>query len=190
MSGITVAVPPTCEPISLAEAREFLRVDGTDQDGLIAGHTVAARQYCEKLCGRAFINRTLDAKFDYGWPCGNGNDANEIELRYPPLVSVTSITYVDGNGATQTLASNQYRVSLGDIAGIIVPEWGVSWPAVRSQVDAITVRFVTGYGTNLGDVPEPIRQAVMLYTRFLYDSREEDEAAAHRLLSLYRTEFL
>jgi uncharacterized phiE125 gp8 family phage protein len=36
----------------------------------------------------------------------------------------------------------------------------------------VTVRFVAGYGANPGDVPEPLRQAMLLLIGHYYENRE------------------
>jgi uncharacterized phiE125 gp8 family phage protein len=185
--GLTIVTPAALEPVSLGEAKDHCRVDGADFDAMIAGHLIAARQHCEQYTGRAFVSRTYDLTIDWGWPtdgCGP-----RIELPRPPAVSVSSITYIDSAGASQVLSPGDYVLSKGSIYGSIVPGYFANWPAVRSQRDAITVRFVAGYGSQMGDVPEPIRHAILMYTRFLLDAKTEDEDAAHRLLSLYRAEF-
>ena len=89
-----------------------------------------------------------------------------------PLQSVSSITYVDTAGATQTLATSEYVVDGATHIGRIYSAYGATWPAVRCQPRAITVRFVCGYGGNPGDIPEPIRQAMLLLVGHWYENRE------------------
>jgi uncharacterized phiE125 gp8 family phage protein len=200
MSSLTVVTPPTADPVSLAEAKVHCRVDVTDDDGLIAGYLIAARMACEDETGRRFMSQTLDLKLDGGWPlvwdrfCAR--NVPRIVLPTPPLQSVTSIKYFDTNGTEQTLAADQYRVSAGDVFGFIEPAYNVSWPDVRKQIETITVRFISGYGSNLGDVPEPIRLAILLLTGHYYDNREAMSSAnmvemplgVRALLQKYKTD--
>jgi uncharacterized phiE125 gp8 family phage protein len=185
--GLTVVTPPALEPVSLGEAKDHCRVDGADVDALIAGHIIAARQHCEEYTGRAFVSRTYDLTIDWDWP--KDEHGPRIELPRPPAISLGSVGYVDSLGASQSLGVNDYELSQLDTLWLVVPRYGVTWPPVRFQRKAITVRFVAGYGSQMGDVPEPIRHAILMYTRFLLDAKTEDEDAAHRLLSLYRAEF-
>jgi uncharacterized phiE125 gp8 family phage protein len=181
MSSLSVFTPPSADPVSLAEAKAHCRVDVTDDDGLIAGYLIAARMACEDETGRCFMSQTLDWKIDSGWPmvwdrfCARW--IPRIVLPAPPLQSVTSIKYIDTSGTEQTLAADQYVVSKGDIFGAIEPAYNVSWPTVRKQLDTITIRFVCGYGSNLGDVPEPIRLAILLLTGHFYENREAMSSA-------------
>ena len=43
----SVVTPAASEPITLTEAKNFLRVDGTDDDTLITALISAAREMCE-----------------------------------------------------------------------------------------------------------------------------------------------
>jgi uncharacterized phiE125 gp8 family phage protein len=170
MSGLALVTGPTLEPVSLAEVKDHCRVDDANQDGLLAGYLLAARQHVETFLGRALIQQTFDLKLDFCWPrrCG----LIEIQLPKPPKSSVTSITYVDTAGATQTLSSALYQLTERYAQGLIVPAYGASWPTPRWQYDAITVRFVAGYGTQPGAIPEAIRQAILLLVSHFDQNRE------------------
>src|SRR4051812_29149332 len=120
---LVVVTPPAAEPITLDEAKAQCRVDTTDDNALLTSLIVTAREYCEHVTRRAFINRTLDGFFDT-LPGGGGTwpavwnlhrgrspyaecDTGVVEITgVAPLVSVTSITYVDNNGSTQTISGS------------------------------------------------------------------------------------
>jgi uncharacterized phiE125 gp8 family phage protein len=169
MAGTFVVTPPACEPVSMGEARDHLRLTSSDDSGILAGYLIAARTHVENETGRALITRTLDKKFDADWPLGQFG--SRIILPSPPLIAVASITYTDNLGAQQTLAANQYQVSPGELYGVVVPAYGVTWPTVRNQLDAITVRYTAGYGASPGSVPEAIRLAILQLTGHFYDNR-------------------
>jgi uncharacterized phiE125 gp8 family phage protein len=164
MSGLSLVTGPASEPVTLGDAIDHLRVTSQEELGRVAGCLLAARQAVEAWLGRCLMTTTYDARFDWCFPC-------TIELPRPPLQSVTQIQYVDTSGATQTLSSSLYQVSLGDIVGKVVRAYGATWPTPRRQIDAIIVRFVAGYAS-LSDVPEPIRQAILLMTSHLFDNRQ------------------
>lgn len=171
----TLVTPPAAEVITLAEAKAHARVEIDDDDGLIAGYAIAARVHLEGETRRAFLTQTWDLTLDYGWPVvrEDGRHLNRIVLPRPPVQSVTSITYIDSAGATQTLAADQYKLAKASTGEWFVePAYGVTWPSVRSEMAAITVRFVAGYGSNPGDVPEPLRQAMLLLIGHFYENRE------------------
>jgi uncharacterized phiE125 gp8 family phage protein len=161
MSLISIVTAATVDPVSLAEAKAHLRVVESNEDALIAGYLMAARQHVEDYTGRTLSLQTYDYKID-------DELSNEIVMPRPPLVSVTSVSYVDINGTTQTLSSALYQVDTGVLFGRIVPAYQATYPSIRSQPNAVTVRFQAGYS----QIPEPIRQAILLLVSHFYDNRQ------------------
>lgn len=132
-------VEPTAEPISLAQAKRQLRVDGTDEDTFIAGLISAARNYVENQCSVSLVVSTFKQTLD-SFPAGD-----TISLNFPPLLDVTSITYVDSAGATQTLATTVYSVVTHERPGKVKLKYLQDWPTTRIQPDAVTITFRAGY---------------------------------------------
>jgi uncharacterized phiE125 gp8 family phage protein len=168
--GLSLVTGPTTEPVTLAETKAHLRVDIAEDDGLIAGYILAARRYAEGYTRRAFMTQTWDYTIDYAWPSTNasGYCTQRITLPLPPLQSVASISYVDTDGNTQTLSSDQYLVKTDDTSGVIEPAYGVTWPDIRYQIWAVTVRFVAGWA----QIPDEIRMAILLLVGHWYENRE------------------
>jgi uncharacterized phiE125 gp8 family phage protein len=149
---------PTVEPVTLADAKTHLRVEVDDEDGLIDTLIVAARRHVENFTHRALLTQTWDLKLD-AFPC------DDFYLPYPPTASVTSITYLDTNGDSQTLDTSDYRTDLpsGPMAqrARITPGYALSYPQTYGVMNAVTVRFVAGY-TDAELVPAPIVAAMKL----------------------------
>jgi uncharacterized phiE125 gp8 family phage protein len=101
-----------------------------------------------------------------------------ILLERPPLQSVVSITYVDTTGATQTLDPSQYQVGAYKKLGAIEEAYSCTWPAVRCQMDAISVQYTAGYA---GNIPETIRQAILLLAGHFYENRSATVISATRM---------
>lgn len=155
-----VAVAPTEEPVTVAELKTHARISGTLSDTEIGAMITAARQYAEAELGRWIITQTVDAYFD-SFP---------QVFTLPPLQSVASITYVDSNGDTQTLDSSLYRVDSKSIPARISAASGVSWPSTGDVTNAVTVRFVAGYGAAAA-VPECIKQWIKIRAEHYFDNR-------------------
>jgi uncharacterized phiE125 gp8 family phage protein len=155
--SIELTSEPAVEPITLAEAKTHLRYDSTDQDTYITGLITVARRTIERWEWRAHLTQTwvmrLD-KFPKNAP---------IYLPRPPLQSVTSIQYVDADGATQTFDAGDYDVDTKAQPGRIKPAYGEVWPTTRPGiVNAVTVTYVAGYGDAASDVPEETKHAIKL----------------------------
>jgi uncharacterized phiE125 gp8 family phage protein len=162
--GLTLLVPPALEPVSLIEAKAHLRVDGDDEDALIAALIVAARQYVEAVCNLALLTQS--------WALTLAAFPRLIAVPRPPLQTVEEITYVDSAGVMQTLAADQYRLDTTRMPGWITPAYGVVWPCALPVTAAITVRFTAGYGDAPADVPQTLRQAMLLFIAERYERRE------------------
>ena len=163
-----VITAPTYEPISVADVAEYLRVDdlAADQD-LLENLITAARQYLEQHLNRSLATQTLEEALT-GW-------ANPIVLD-SSLQSVTSIKYIDVNGAEQTLASNQYLVDTYAEPAQITPAYNVTYPELYDVPNNVKVRYVAGYTSggspDTNPLPKPIRFAMMLVIGDLYANRE------------------
>lgn len=155
---------PATEPVSLVEAKLHLRVDATDEDTLITALITAARQLVEEETWRALVTQTWDYVAD-DWPMGD-----ILALPRPPLQSVTSITYVDEDGVTQTIAAADYIVDT--YQNRVVLAEGAEWPSDDLYpTSAVRVRYVAGYGA-ASAVPGPIKSAMLLLIGHLYENRE------------------
>jgi uncharacterized phiE125 gp8 family phage protein len=164
--ALTLVTAPAAEPLSATEAKDHLREDGTGQDSLITSLIVAARQYGETVTRRAWVTQTWDLKLD-GFPaCG------VIDVPLPPLQSVTSVTYLDESGVSQTLSAGSYTVDIAGEPGRIVRAYGAAWPTTRyGTPSAVTVRFVAGYGLAVA-VPDVLKHAMRLMIGHWYANRE------------------
>lgn len=167
MLQYTVTTPPAVEPLSLAEAKSHLRVDGDADDSFITDLIVSAREYVETHTRRALINQTVTA-YMRDWP-----DHYQLKLPKPPLSSVTSVKYYDADNVQQTLSSSLYYVfkpskdSLGRVE--IIDDW----PTTYDRPDAIEIIYVAGYGSTSASVPSQAKHAMRLLIGHWYENREQ-----------------
>jgi uncharacterized phiE125 gp8 family phage protein len=106
---------------------------------------------------RCLVTQTWEWKVDRFW-------GGIIRVPLPPLQSVGSITYIDPNGDTQTLATSVYNVldtNNPTRAGRIELAYGESWPSTRHQADAVTITFTAGYGDR-NSIPDATKALIML----------------------------
>jgi len=152
-------VPPAVEPVVASDLKTWLGYGGTDQDAVFDSMIVAAREWTEMYLNRQLITSTwrLNLMF-FEW--------NVIDLPKQPIQSITSITYVDTEGTNQTLSSSLYDFSAD--SGRIAPVYNESWPDTRDELEPASITYVAGYGDEGHDVPEPIRQAILLIASGLW----------------------
>lgn len=182
MTSTVVSVAPTAEPVTELDAREQLSISFQDDDPVLARQIVAARLLLEDRSGGAFITQTIVTKLDGGFPA-------EFQLPHWPLRSVSSITYLDVDGNSQTLATSEYDVDADTRPGRVIPAYNVTWPITRSTLNAVTVTYLAGHGAANTDVPAPIREAILLLVGHLYCNRDgtgDLAAAVMRSLELMK----
>lgn len=181
--SLDLITAPTAEPISVAEAKAWARVDLQADDVLIAGLITSMRQHFDgkdAWFGRALMTQTWDLALDcfpYEWPY-------VIRLPLPPLQGVSSVTYLDSNGVSTVLPTTEYFVDTKSEPGRLMPTYGKLWPSARKTINAITVRFVAGYGDKPTDVPDPIRTWLKQAVAHFYANREATQLPPSFLWSL------
>lgn len=146
-------VPPAIEPVSLAEAKDFLRILASDEDELLGTLITAARLMVEAACGRMLIDQGWRLVLD-SWPV-----AAELRLPFSPVGSITAARVYDAVGSAQIVA----LASLALIEGADPPVISVSGPVPVPGRDraAIEIDVVAGFGATRDLVPAPLRQAVL-----------------------------
>lgn len=165
---LRLITPPSETPLTLAEAKSQVRETTANRDTELTAMLGAAVSHLdgrEGLLGRALVTQTWEMLLD-AFP-----DCDGIEIPLPPLQSVTSVTYVDADGATPTLATSVYGVDTASQPGVVYLKYNQEWPTTREERNAVTIRFVAGYGT-ADDVPESLKSAMKLHLADLDANRE------------------
>lgn len=163
-------IPPTFEPITLAEARMQCRVDTTDEDALLTVYIGAARAMLEHECGRRFALQTWRQTLDEFPSTG------DIEMKVMgPANSVSQIQYVDAAGTLTTLSASAYVLDADTPpAGWVLTADGVDWPSTKEVANAVRLDIVCGNCTTIADVPEDVRAWMLLAVCAMFDKRSSD----------------
>lgn len=156
---------PALEPVTLSEAKTQLRVDHNTEDEFIYSLIATARRKFEQETGRALITQTIKAYWD-GWPTGRA-----LCLPVYPAASVTSVQYVDEDGATQTWNSSNYRTDLVGMTPRIVVNPDADTPDVGDYPNSIIVTYVAGGAAS--SVPAEAKHAILTELTMLYERRED-----------------
>lgn len=159
-----VVTPPAEEPITVLQARRQCKCEDDAEDELFAIWIKAAREAVEFDAELALITQTRRQYIDY-FPDG------PIELRTPPVQSISSITYTDTSGSTQTLASTVYDSDLISKPALIMTAEGQTWPATRTKLRSVAINFICGFGLATS-VPALAKQAMLLRISSSYRNRE------------------
>ena len=159
-----VTTEPTEEPITLAEVKEYARIDGSSENDVITAFIQAVRVATENYLGRALITQTLTMSMDY-WP------SDVIRLPRPRLISITEVRTVDESGATTTYASSNYMTRTLPEPGELVLKDGVTFPQNDERyVGGYEIEWVAGYGA-VASVPSNIKEAMKFWVAMIYENR-------------------
>lgn len=149
--------------LPLALVKAHLRIDGDEDDDLVAALRDAALQMVEQWTGwRLLMDAEADdmtARFD-----GFGD---RMRLGRGPVSTlvITGIGYSDGEGGDVTLDASDYWLRQSD--GTIMASGG-SWP---SDVRNVVVTFRVG-PSEVAAIPGPLKTAALMFTAHLYEQRE------------------
>jgi hypothetical protein len=174
MAAIKVETAPVCEPVSLDEAKAFLRVTSTSEDDLITELITAAREWCEEYCRRSFINKGYVQYLDsfpyytdtimsqqayppqyYSQPRYSTtlwNYSQMMKLFYSKLAKVSKITYIGSDQqphdllpSTEGQFDQDFVIDTASEPPRIFPLPGQTWPPVLYVPNAVAIHFVAGY---------------------------------------------
>jgi uncharacterized phiE125 gp8 family phage protein len=164
--ALVMLAGPAAEPISLAEAKAHLRIDGNDEDALLASLIAAARMAVERTLSLALITESWSLYLD-GWP-----RSGTIVLPIQPAQAVTAVRVYDPDDEPATVNSETYSVDvLSEPARLVLSAGAVQLSPAR-LLNAFEVAFTAGYGDEASDVPEPLRHAIKLLVAHWFEQRE------------------
>jgi uncharacterized phiE125 gp8 family phage protein len=142
--------PPPIEPVTLADAKLFLRIDHDHEDQLIHQFIESARARIEQRANIVLIERPVRLNLQV---CGTS-----VRVPISPLQSLISVTGEDGS-IPAALDPHPFprRIVF------------TSAPNTHIHVDVLA-----GYGPSPEDVPIPLRQAILLLVADAYEHRESE----------------
>ena len=186
MSGVTVDTAETADVVSVTEIKRQLRIATSDStfDTMLGVVRDASISISKEYLNRSLVNRTLKLSLDTipyqedvipdkeGISVGPyiTKRKRSVYLPFSPLGSVSSvITYDDSDTAT-TMSSSKYYVDTASEIGRVVLRTGETWPDMLRVANALEVTYVAGYGAAASDVPDSIRQGILILAAHLFEN--------------------
>lgn len=162
------ATAPASEPVEVSALKMHARIDAADEDTNIAIYAKSCRRTLENILGISFIETTWDEYLDR-FPSG---PKAEIKLTKAPLMSITSITYTNSAGQSQTLVEGtDFVVDLKTRR--IWPKFGMVWPVdVEIKPSPIRIRYKAGFGAAASAVPDDLIVTLYLFFSQTYKDRD------------------
>lgn len=154
--------PPQAEPLTLAEARAHLRLDGGDEDALLQALIVTARQHLERETGLCLLSQSWRLYLDR-WPADG-----IVRILRSPLQTVQSIAVYDAGGAAAEVSLEDYLL---DGAARPARLWLRQRLAPGRAMNGIEIDFTAGYGEAGTDVPDTLKRAMLLHVGHMFAFR-------------------
>ncbi len=175
---------PAVEPVSLAEAKNYLRVEHEEDDELIGELIESARVQVEQAARRVLVTQQWRIVLDR-WPASGW-----IVSPVNPLVSLDAARVFPFEGAAVSLVAAEFTINTASAPAIIAFERGNVIAPGRTS-GGIELDVTAGYGDSAEDVPAPLRQAIRLLVARNYEHRDRIEKdalpeAVHALIAAYR----
>lgn len=137
------------------------------EDDYITDLITAAREYAEGVLNKAIGSQKWKLILD-DFPA---NDY--IELPYPPLQSVSSVTYINSTGVSATMSASEssgYIVDTQSEPGKIFLSYNGLWPAFTAYPhNAVEILYTCGYTSTT--VPKRIKDAILKLIGLLHNHR-------------------
>ena len=157
--------PPSSEPVSLAEAKAHLRLDGDAEDDLVETLVVAARRHVELETRRVLVEQGWRIYFDR-WSADGC-----LSLPVAPLLSLDAVTLYDREGGPSSLDLSAFDVDTVSVPPRAALRTGLAVMAPGRPLNGIELDVTAGYGA-AADVPAPLRQAILMLVAHWFEHRE------------------
>jgi uncharacterized phiE125 gp8 family phage protein len=147
------------EIVTLEVAKQHLRVDFDEDDSYIYMIIQAAREWAETYISQAVVQQTVFAYYRTMTPT--------MPLPLSNVNSITAIRYLDRDMQQQTITSGFYVVP--GVEAVLVFTDPI--PEHSTMAGSVVIEYEAGY-INANDVPQKIKQAILLQLGDMYENRE------------------
>lgn len=159
---------PAAEPLTLDEAKTFLRIEHAADDALIARAITAARQTLEKHLRIVLLAQSLRYV--------TGRVTALVALPMGPAQQVTLAETLTDDGVATTIANGLYRPTI-DGFGVLFDQA----PAAR----ALRITYNAYYATSAAAVPAALKQGMLHHVASLVQARDGSATLPAASLQLY-----
>jgi uncharacterized phiE125 gp8 family phage protein len=154
--GATAALP-----VAVEEVKAYLRIEGQEEDALLAGLIRAATGLCEGFTGQALIRRELRETIPAA--------SEWRRLGRTPVQSISAVERLTVDGVATPLPVEAYAID--------IDANGDGWVRTSSAAGAtrLAVTYQAGMAGDWNGVPEPVRQGIVRLTAHLFTHRDAAE---------------
>ncbi|MDR6834280.1 MULTISPECIES: hypothetical protein [unclassified Sphingopyxis] len=155
---MTAGLLPGDAPVSLNEARGWLRLGSTIDDAVVAGLVRAATNICEAFISHWLVIRATEEVLPLR--------AGQVRLTARPVAMVETAVLLSPAGDETVLEAGGYRLRHGrDGSGQLM----IAQPG---DAERVRVTYRAGIAENPNGIPEAIRQGIVRMVQHLHDARD------------------
>jgi uncharacterized phiE125 gp8 family phage protein len=159
---LTCTGMPEAEPVAVAEAKAFLRLDTTSEDDLIASLTRAAREDVESAAGLALIDQTWRLTLDAVPRSG------VVLLPRHPIREVIAVTAYGSEGEVSLVPADAWQADVISRPARLLFHRP---PTQMRAINGIAIDFRAGFGEAGTDVPDLLKRAILSLAAHWYEFR-------------------
>lgn len=184
---VQVITAPADLPVSVADMKAYLRIDGDDDDSMLEAFIKASADFVKQYLRRSLMTETLELTMDGFSAEGDSkllalgpgvhtgsreyytDSGASVELPFAPIQSITSVTTYNRSNTSAVYSSSNYE--LDETGGRIYLNEGSIWPNNLRDREAVKIRYVAGYASAAA-IPASITQAIKMHVAQMYECRE------------------
>ncbi len=161
--GLVRTAAPAFEPVTLVDAKRYLRVTHTEEDTLIDGLIVTAREQAEHYLNLSLPQQSYRLTLADSAPC-------HLPLPRPPGLSIASVSLLPREGSATVVDALTYEVDVQKRAVVF---------NVAPSANRIEVLYTAGHAS-ASAIPRPMVLGVLAHVAALYECRGDLQAAIPR----------
>jgi uncharacterized phiE125 gp8 family phage protein len=156
---------PAVEPISLADMKLYLRLDGDAEDDLVAALIAAGRLTVERKTRLCLLHQSWRVRLA-AWP-----GSRAVALPLAPVISVDAVRLVAPGGGAELVGADLCRLdAAGDPARLLL-DAAVPEPAAGGAAE---IDLLCGFGAGPSAVPEPLLLAIRRMAAHWFEHRGDE----------------
>jgi uncharacterized phiE125 gp8 family phage protein len=161
---MAAAVLPPPLPVAIEQVKAYLRIQGSDEDALLAGLVRTASELCEALTRTALIEREVEETIAArpGW----------TRLEAAPVRAILAVSGLAADGSATLLAPDDFAIDIDSA--------GDGWVRVLRSAGAerAAVLYRAGRAADWNGVPEPLRHGIVRLAAHFYTHRDGEDGSA------------
>jgi uncharacterized phiE125 gp8 family phage protein len=155
--------------VTLEEARLHVRIDNDADDATLTRLIKSARRMCERLTNRAFVNQTWKASVDYIDNNFSFYCQKRFYLPFGKIQAIESVTTYGTDNDAVVIDPGDYRIYGNQF--IFNDNFNFGYAQSFRTYGALQIQWIAGYGVSADDVPEELKEAILLLVCHWYENR-------------------